>query len=158
MYEPKPCELACAPGSYCDFSLPICGNNAQFTAKPTCEPSPAGCPDDDALPTCGCDNVVYDSACEAAAAGVSVSSLQNCPTPSGLFPCGPLYCAIGTTFCTISVAEASPPASYECRVMPTQCLGEPSCDCVKMYDASVSEFLCTECGDGALLLEMYAPK
>ncbi len=153
-YIPKPCPLLCEVGGYCQYRHPFCGN---FDKNPKCQPLPASCPDRGGMPTCGCDGVLYDNACKAAAAGTSPSALHNCPAPPGYFPCGPHYCPIGTTVCYIATPEGPPPAYYECRPIPSECLATPNCDCVKANDAMLNGLPCTECFEGALLFEMHAP-
>jgi hypothetical protein len=65
---------ACEPGEYCKFSVGTCGEGGVFGL---CETRPDACIEifD---PVCGCDDMTYGNACDAAAAGVSVRHEDTC--------------------------------------------------------------------------------
>lgn len=67
--------LACDDGEYCHY-LPgsMCGAADQTGV---CRPLPEAC-DANYLPVCGCDDMTYGNACEAAMAGVSVAREGEC--------------------------------------------------------------------------------
>lgn len=66
----------CPDGEYCDFPIETqCGSGDMAGS---CKPIPEGCTTDD-VPVCGCDDMTYSNACEAAAAGISVKSDGECP-------------------------------------------------------------------------------
>ncbi len=68
-----PCQVndGCVASDYC-------ASDAGCDAPGSCEPRPSVCPlviD----PVCGCDDVTYDNACGAAAAGTRVAAEGACP-------------------------------------------------------------------------------
>ena len=80
---------------------------------------------------CGCDGKNYASPCEAARAGMDISSNASCPEPTGLFRCGWGYCQHNVQYCHAQVGGAiTNPGSYVCYALPAACGGVPSCACV----------------------------
>jgi hypothetical protein len=68
--------LPCNEGLYCNISDGSCGAADQTG---TCQPVPDVCAEV-IDPVCGCNDLTYNNACEAAKAGVSVLSAGECPT------------------------------------------------------------------------------
>ena len=121
-------DPTCASGTHCEWSDKLCGSRthgacASFPGGVLCAIS--------AEPVCGCDGKNYASPCEAARAGVDISSNASCPEPAGLFRCGWSYCQHNVQYCHAQVGGAvSNPGSYVCNGLPTACGGVPSCACV----------------------------
>jgi hypothetical protein len=67
----------CGANLYCSRAEFACGGGG------TCAPRPSACPSDAADLQCGCDNHTYVSACNAAAAGVSVKHAGSCNVKNG---------------------------------------------------------------------------
>jgi hypothetical protein len=89
--EPAACGglmgLTCPDAEYCNFPEDaLCG---AADATGTCEPIPMICPTIFA-PVCGCDDMTYPSACNAAAAGVSVLHDGECDDAPQSMACGGL--------------------------------------------------------------------
>lgn len=69
---------SCGEGQFCQWKdSDICG---AFDAAGTCQYKPEACPMNYA-PVCACDGNTYSNACQAAAAGWSVSSQGECAQP-----------------------------------------------------------------------------
>jgi hypothetical protein len=82
--------IPCAAGEYCNYPGGTCGAGDDLGS---CETIPQAC---DAIfdPVCGCDDITYGNACEAAVAGVSVVHAGACDA----LACGGLggeTCAVG---------------------------------------------------------------
>ena len=92
----------------------------------TCAPIPGDCPADASL-VCACDGKVYDTACDAAAAGQSAHvSLTECSAlPDGMFPCGDGFCKLAVEYCR--VGSDGVPA---CAAPPPACANDASCGCL----------------------------
>ncbi|MEM7437505.1 MAG: hypothetical protein AAF436_20295, partial [Myxococcota bacterium] len=112
----------CAAAEYCSASS--CAAEGECVARPAeCRPMLA--------PVCGCDFEDYDNACEAAAAGVRVSSEGECPCFSNE-DCGV------DEFCD---AMYSCGGAGQCVPRPISCLTgvEPVCGCdAQTYDNGCS--------------------
>lgn len=116
--------LLCPAGQYCDVADFTCGTE---TTAGTCLASPEECtPTFD--PVCGCNGLVYDNECTAAAVGVDISVTQACPTPSAMFDCGPRFCNLGTEICrqTIAASEPGSPTTWACEPAPASCVNSCS--------------------------------
>jgi hypothetical protein len=68
----------CQAGLTCQMEAGVCGRVAD--AAGTCRKRPQVCPMIHA-PVCGCDGKTYGNACQASAAGVSVSAQGECKAP-----------------------------------------------------------------------------
>lgn len=64
----------CGLGEYCEVGTGGCG------ARGSCRVAPAACerPSTTSATVCGCDGMVYESACEAHRAGVTIASVGAC--------------------------------------------------------------------------------
>jgi hypothetical protein len=64
----------------------------------------------------------------------------------GSFPCGPLSCNDDTQFCFEEGGGAVIDGSnmtYACKAIPTQCLVNPTCQCIEDSDAGADGCPCT---------------
>lgn len=120
-------ELPCPAGQYCVADDYSCGEDE---LPGTCAPLPSTCSEPgDAV--CGCDDVVYDSACSAAASGVDLSDAGSCAAPLGRFPCGPYLCRVADQLCRHTHLLGADPAaenSYGCLAIPPGCPTGCGCD------------------------------
>ena len=121
-------DPTCASGTHCEWSDKLCG--ARTHGACVSFPGGAACPVL-AVPVCGCDGKNYPSPCEAARAGVDISSNTSCPEPTDMFRCGWSYCQHNLQYCYAQVGGAvTNPGSYACNALPAVCGGVPSCACV----------------------------
>lgn len=135
----------CGANEYCDRPRNTCG----VTDEPgTCKPRPDACPRLlVAEPTCGCDGVVYGSACEANEAGTDLNASGSCAVAAGSFKCGYRQCALNNQYCRFSPSDVeSSPADYDCGPLPACPGGTATCDCLESEGVTCSES-CT--GDAA---------
>jgi hypothetical protein len=142
--------IACPPEDYCQFVNQNCGGDDD---EGTCVPRPVGCPEI-YNPQCGCDDKVYDNACEANAAGVDVNAGGGCTPPSGQFDCGPGFCTIGAAYCQVDTSDVgNEPTTYGCQPLPASCGDTPSCACLAEVTCG-SQCMGTNDGGG---FEVFCP-
>ena len=114
----------CVDGAFCDLGadqIPAC------TTLGVCVAIPEAC-DDDSGPVCGCDGVLYESACAAAMAGVGTSGAVGCAPPAGTFACGHDFCERLTEYCEYVIPHGQ---SAAWRCLPLQCSeGASGCACI----------------------------
>ncbi len=112
--------LLCPVGQYCDVHDFTCGTE---TTAGICLSSPESCTPT-FEPVCGCNGLVYDNECVAHSVGVDISVTQACPTPSGMFDCGPRFCDVGVEICrqTVLLNEPGAPTTYACEPASPSCL------------------------------------
>jgi hypothetical protein len=120
--------IQCPPDQYCDFAANDCGRGG---AAGECKPRPADCP---ALLipelTCGCDDEVYASGCEATAAGADLNANGTCRVENGAFGCGYRQCRLLNQYCKkAGPAQAGQPDEFACGSLAV-CGGTPSCACL----------------------------
>lgn len=112
---------------------PSSGAEDQAVGSGYCEPLPQGCPDN-WDPVCSCSGVTYGNACDAHAAGASVSYNGTCEEPTGIV-CGgksiiecpaDMYCAF-----TLIDGCGWADASAFCEPLPQGCPDniDPVCGC-----------------------------
>ena len=142
-------DPACAGDTYCQWSDNLCGGRTHGA----CTGIPRGvlCAIP-AAPVCGCDGKNYPSECDAAKAGMDVSSSATCPEPAGMFRCGWSYCQHNVAYCSAQVGGAvSNPGSYACPTLPAACGGVSSCTCV------TGSSTCTANAQGDVTVTQYVP-
>jgi hypothetical protein len=138
--------LTCDATHYCEWTDNSCGG-ADGTG--TCQPRPTGCPDPIYVPTCGCDNVIYGGACDAAAAGADVNVYNFCTPPADTFACGQLFCATGQQYCQRQLSDVGGYADdYACLSLPGACGATPDCACLAAEPCGNA---CEVTGDGLRL-------
>ncbi|MGE0327005.1 MAG: hypothetical protein AB7K71_38090 [Polyangiaceae bacterium] len=122
----------CPSGFYCDYATKNC--SANLHTSPICTRAPVTC--EETTPSCGCDGKVYSSPCAAHQAGVDVGpACDSSLTPTGLIPCGAIYCDPQTTYCLRGDGDAADHI-YRCIDLPAACGASPDCDCIdRPHDA-----------------------
>lgn len=144
-----PTDPPCAPGQFCDLPDNRCGAGVHGV----CETAPVSVCSAIERQVCGCDGVVYPSACQANLAGSDVSKAAACAAPTGTFRCGWIYCRRDSEYCSsVEGGAVSFPGTFQCLAMPAACGSSPSCACL-----SPSSGLCTQSSDGALTVRTLAP-
>ena len=122
----------CGDDAYCKYPVTaLCG---AADATGVCADKPDACTLEYA-PVCGCDDMTYGNACQAAQAGVSVVSQGECEDPGNVASCGSRglpecdsgqYCAY-----PLSAACGAADAPGVCTDKPDACDGNyaPVCGC-----------------------------
>ena len=143
--EPCGSNPPCGEGEFCKIP---CGDIGDHTPDElaSCEPIPTSCTP--TVPSCGCDAVLYDSACAANMAGTDVGPASECEAPVGTFACGQLYCDGTTRFCERDLIDAGDPERYTCMPFPEACGDTPSCDCLEICFGGPGT--CTDNDDGTV--------
>lgn len=124
--------VACDAGEYCDYGPEATCSDADLQG--TCAPLPSAC-EDIYQPVCSCDGRTFGNACEAAGAGISVTTPGACePEPNG-DACGGLQglaCDDGE-FCNYAPDAlcGAADATGLCASIPETCTLEyaPVCGC-----------------------------
>ena len=121
------CEGSCSENTDCETGEYCAKIPGQCEGQGFCEEIPQTCPDVNE-PVCGCDGTTYGNACEAAAAGVSVSAGGECPaTCTSNADCTDpeTYCAKNNNDCDGQGLCTEKPMEWDCRDVPW----EPVCGC-----------------------------
>lgn len=121
----------CAVGEYCKLEDGACFEPSFMheMLEGTCTKKAEECYEVYA-PVCGCDSKTYGNDCEAAAAGVSVGSLGECPAPPP--PPPPTVGCYENTDCN---------AGQFCKLQEGECLAQP-------YSFAPIEGVCAEMPEG----------
>ena len=121
--------MTCTASEYCDYDRNSCGATDE---QGTCVTRPTDCPDLlVAVPTCGCDNVVYGSECDAYAAGADLNAFGSCPVAAGSFACGYTQCNVHSQYCRRDVSDiGNEPDTYSCQTVPACPSQFPTCACL----------------------------
>ena len=92
--------VGCAGDEACDYPDNQCGMgqiNGICVKRPNFCPPPLG---NDPTPlACGCDAQLHKSSCATRKDGTDLSINNLCATPAGTYPCGALFCTLGTQYC-----------------------------------------------------------
>lgn len=129
----------CGPDEWCDWPQNGCGNSG--AEQGTCVPRPEPCPEIPSPRVCGCDGMMYPSACEAQRAGVDVSVDGGCPLIDDTFECGYTWCVSETEYCRQDVSDTDEPDVWSCFPLPDTCGGIPDCDGC-LADEICADFFC----------------
>jgi len=140
-------EQTCGEGEYCDWSANGCG--AFEEDQGTCLPIPDVCSEVE-QPVCGCDGVLYDNPCAASRQGVDVGGLDQCDAPEGTFACGYWFCALGSSYCQVSISDVGGyPDGYGCMSADQECASETlACEC--LTEEPCYEFGCEQSPEGGI--------
>lgn len=104
----------CGPAEYCGTADNACLGSSGLSL---CVARPTSCTGV-SRPVCGCDNKRYDNACAAAAAGVAVALVGECPVK----PCNADTPCEQGSFCLYAAGAClGPNATGTCTAMPTTC-------------------------------------
>ncbi len=131
---PRACGASgstCTASEYCAFEPRLCGKGKR---PGTCRPRPAGCRGPYA-PVCACDKKIYNSECDALAAGVDLDVTGGCREQvADWIPCGPKLCDARKTYCEIVLSDVFDlPTDYTCKALPPACVPSGStarkCEC-----------------------------
>lgn len=119
----------CGANEYCDYPQNTCGVTDETGV---CKPRPDACPLlFVAEPTCGCDGVVYGSACDATEAGTDLNAAGGCAVTAGSFKCGYRQCSLNNQYCQSSPSDVtSVPGTFACNALPA-CPAGTTCDCLE---------------------------
>jgi hypothetical protein len=91
--------------------------------------------------------------------GVTESGSETEGAAPGSFPCGSLSCNDNTQFCFEEGSGAAIDGgnmTYACLAIPTQCLVNPTCQCIEEADAGADGCPCT-IENGGFVLDCLHP-
>lgn len=148
------CTLeGCAAEEWCDWTADSCGLVEPIPSE--CRPRPPDCTGEPSMPVCGCDNEVYDSVCQANAAGVDVAADDSgCPALNGFFACGDQWCSSLLEYCELWHSDVGDePDVYYCLPFPDACAGMGmtlGCECLAW--SMLGECFGCEAVDGGYIL------
>jgi hypothetical protein len=134
----------CFETQFCNFVEDSCGDLVDDTG--TCDPRPRVC-DLQLDRVCGCDGMVYDNQCEAAARGTDLDEKHGCAVPSTEFACGSRTCNRVDQICVEFVSN-SQGSQFACQQFPPECRTNRNCTCLPQFGCSV----CTEVDDTFTLM------
>ena len=132
----------CAEGLVCEYAANAC---ATPSASGTCVVA-EGC--DAGVPYCGCDQIVYPTACAAREAGVGVTDAAHCSVST--FACGDKTCAAFVELCSKYVEPPDDLEEYECvAVDASRCIGGiAGCECLGFPAGHVGGQTCSVSAEG----------
>jgi hypothetical protein len=142
-----PCDgTTCASGEYCDWANNRCESGGPEPSM--CRPIPQDCetPDNPDFTVCGCDGNVYESICEANAAGTDIGE-DTCTPPNGMFACGWKLCTLETEVCQYQPNSEGYAHWWSCDPTPPECIDDYSCACIQPVYDQLSACSYTNCSD-----------
>lgn len=120
--------VGCADDEICDYPDNQCGTGQ---INGICAKRPKFCPpelgNDTEAPACGCDAKLHKSGCATHEDGTDLSINNLCATPAGTYPCGALFCTLGTQYCKHLLYNQGASELTSCNPLPG-C--GATCDCL----------------------------